>query len=277
MDRHAALPIALTLAAWLAVASGLCGCGRDVQSPAVAVTTSYLECAVRDLAGDDVPAVRLTPPGSCPGHFDVSPGTAGRLASCRALFRFDFQSGMDRKFASFTRRGMAIVPVEAPEGLCVPASYLAVCRSLAPGLVRALPGRRARIEASLARIADEMSALGEECRRRIAAAGLSGAPVVASGHQAVFCRFLGLDVVATYSGADEQRIAALGGLIEAAEASGVRLVVANLQEGAAEAEALSERLGAPVVVLSNFPEMSEEQDSFVELVRFNLSRLEGAK
>ena len=39
----------------------------------VAVTNSYLGCAVRELCGDDTEVLCLVPPGMCPGHFDISP------------------------------------------------------------------------------------------------------------------------------------------------------------------------------------------------------------
>ncbi len=100
-----------------------------------------------------------------------------------------------------------------------------------------------------------------------------GAPVVASGHQAAFCQALGLRVVATFTGGDEQSIARLSELLERGDEAGVRLVVANLQEGPQLAEPLAQRFGARPVVFSNFPSMAEEQDTFDELVESNVRAL----
>ena len=54
-----------------------------------------------------------------------------------------------------------------------------------------------------------------------------------------------------------------------------RLVVADLQEGTAAAEAVGERLGVPVVVLSAFPGVPGYGSAYEELLQNNLRRLEG--
>jgi zinc transport system substrate-binding protein len=72
----------------------LMGCQRS-DAPTggvkVATTTSYLECAARDLLSEHFTVLRLAEPGTCPGHFDMRPSQVTELRQCRALRRFDFQ------------------------------------------------------------------------------------------------------------------------------------------------------------------------------------------
>ena len=264
---------------WLVLlAAGLlCGCGgsADDGRPALGVTTSYIECAVRDLAGETIRTVRLLPPGTCPGHFDVTPGMVRDLRRCAALLRFDFQAGLDERLSRLTASGMRIIAVPAGEGLCVPETYAATCRAVCAALAECVPTCADAFGERLKQVEARMARLDGELRAKVATAGLEGAPVVTSGHQAAFCEALGLRVIATYTGGDEQSLARLAALIEQGEQAGVRFVIANEQEGPQLADPLAQRLGARPVVFSNFPSMSGEQDTFDELVEANLRALTG--
>lgn len=67
-------------------------------------------------------------------------------------------------------------------------------------------------------------------------------------------------------------------LIRVAERSDTRLIVANLQEGRRAADSIANRVGATVIVFSNFPSMERGQRQFDDLVLRNVSSLiQGAK
>ena len=100
-----------------------------------------------------------------------------------------------------------------------------------------------------------------------------GESVIASGHQEVFCRWLGLDVAASYSGGNTSSLRQLEEIIQKGQSSGVRFIIANLQEGEQQSRALSAHLGAESVVFSNFPDMSPGQQTFFDLVRDNIDNL----
>ena len=244
----------------------------------VAVTTSWLECVLRDVTDDAFEIVRLCPPGSCPGHFDMTPTQLASVRHSGLLVRFDFQSGLDAKLMSCSGDELSVVSVPAGEGLCVPASYLGACRELARAVSARHPYLSDRCRESLARIEHRLESLSVEVRGRIAAGGLKGTRVLTSHHQAAFARWLGLDVVGTLKSSERETVRDLAGLIDLGERAGVVLVVANLQEGAREARALARRLGARVVVFSNFPAMDDRESSFDALLRANVDRLlEAAK
>ena len=87
---------------YILVSSAACvllgaGCGNkpsEDSAAEIAVTNSYLGCAVLDLCGDDTEVLCLAPPGMCPGHFDISPSQVKQLCDCRMLLLFDFQKSV---------------------------------------------------------------------------------------------------------------------------------------------------------------------------------------
>ena len=263
--------IALTILTCLLV----CGCQKSSngQERKVAVTNSYLECAAKDLLGLQTPVLRLTEPGMCPGHFDIRPSQINELRSCRLLLRFDFQKSMDSKLAHLTEDGLSIAEVRIAGGLCEPSSYLSACRQVADSLVAANLLQKSTSDARVARIAERLARKETWCKRRIAKAALTGKPIISSTHQAALCRWLGLEVVSTFRGADVELPKRLDQAVRAGKAAGVRLVVANLPEGRRAADVIAGYLGAEVVVFGNFPDTHNGQASFDELLAANVARL----
>lgn len=250
----------------------------DSPRAEIAVSNSWLECCLRDLGASAKPLVRVCPPGTCPGHFDIRPGVVADLRQCRLMFLFDFQQSMSEKLGSIAPDGFRTVAIGAPEGLCVPASYLASCQEVHDVLSEAFPERAAELDGAMGQVRDRIGALEREIQEQVEKAGLVDTKVVASGHQAKFCRWLGLDPVATYSGPETASPAQIDDLLDKGRSSGVRFVVINLQESAQAGKAIAGQLDVPVVVFSNFPSMADGETTFDELVRSNVANLiEAAK
>lgn len=259
---------------WL-LALTMMGCGRESASPqkgdSIAVTNSYIEALVRDLLGDEVPLVPMAGPGMCPGHFDIQPSRIEQLAECRLFLRFDFQQGMTEKLAGRLGDSTRVAAVSVPGGLCEPAAYQAACRQMADILVEAGYLQRKAADQRLAGIERRMMELTAWMNARIDAAKLRGLPVLASSHQEAFCRSLGLNVVAVFSGGDAVSTNAIDEAVAASEKAGVKWIIANLPEGRRMADALADRLGATVIVFGNFPE-SSETEAFDDLFRRNVEQ-----
>jgi ABC-type Zn uptake system ZnuABC Zn-binding protein ZnuA len=264
---------ALALCLCMLIASGTEQAAGQPPSCRYAVTTSWLECCLRDIAGRDASVVRVCPPGTCPGHFDLTPGSLTDLQRCRLLFLFDFQKSIEEKLGAFSGSGLELVAIKAPEGLCVPPRYMEGCQAVHDVLVRVQPDKKDAYTAALEQTRLQLANLERDTRGQIAKAGLNEAKVIASKHQVEFCRWLGLDVVAAYSGGDTASPAALQSLVNDAKKAHVRLVIANLQEGRQLSEALADQVGAKLVVFSNFPSMEENQDTFEALIHDNLRQL----
>jgi zinc transport system substrate-binding protein len=239
----------------------------------VAVTTSYLECAVTDLARGGVRVLRMLPPGGCPGHFDVTPGMIDKLRGSALLFRFDFQNPLDEKLTRLKDSGLTVIALSQCEGLCVPETYETGCQTICQALSRRWPDSADAYNARMAEVRRRLERLREVSRHRVQQAHLTGSKVLASEHQAAFCRWLGLEVVASLPRGEEARISQVLDSLHSAHAGHVKLVVANLQEGDRVARTFALRLGVPLVVFSNFPDMTGTQRTFDDLVRANVDAL----
>jgi zinc transport system substrate-binding protein len=220
----------------------------------------------------DVPMVRLAGPSMCPGHFDMRPSQISDLAHCGLLVRFDFQRELDARFTVKQGNSRQTAAITVHGGLCVPDTYVSACRQVAEHLVKADFLTRAEADTRLAKLADRMASLRQEVERRIKDSHLHDAPVLASGHQADFCRWLELRMIAEISNADGCSIRDLDEALKAGQSAGVQIVVANEPEGRRSADALAERLHAKVVVFANFPDPNKKP-AFDDMVRRNLAAL----
>lgn len=263
--------VVLGVAGLLSAAAGCDRSAAGASGPTVAVSNTYLEAALHDVVGPDVPVVRLAPPGACPGHFDLRPSQITALRASRLVLRFDFQADLDQRLGTGPASGPRIAAVTVPGGLCEPPSYLAACRQVAEAAVNAGLLERTTAEARLAAISQRLDELSVWVMQRVGDAKLRGAAVVTSRHQAAFCRFLGLSVVATFTGADTASIEEISAAIR--DGTPARAVVANVPEGRRLADALGQRLGVPVIVFDNFPAEASGGTGFDALVRGNVERL----
>ncbi|MDD5327225.1 MAG: metal ABC transporter substrate-binding protein [Phycisphaerae bacterium] len=260
----------------IAIGCILTGCkdtAADRVQPEIAVTNSYLHCVVNDLCNCQKNVFCLTPPGMCPGHFDISPGQVNKLCECRLLLRFDFQQGIDGSLSRMKDKGLKIAPVPALPGLCVPETYLAACRKVCGILSSEYPQERAEYELRLKQIEKRLENLTNELSAKIKQASMERAGVLASVHQLHFCNWLGLETIAEFAGSDIETISNINDCIQKSKGRNVRFVIANKQEGTALADALAERLGAKVVVFSNFPNAAGDKNGFDDLLRANVLAL----
>lgn len=269
--RPCATVLLVLSAAWSWTA---CGPATSATGAApLATTTSYLEAVARDLLGDEVPILRLAEPGTCPGHFDLRPGQARALRSCRALLRFDFQKSLDERFAGSENTDPAVVAVSPSGGLSLPASYLTACRQVAERFVALGWLNREQAAARLEAVATRLGTLAHQLTNQVAQSALVGLPVLTSAHQREFCEWLGLRVVGTFRAADSPSIRETEAAVRAGRAGAVRGVIANRPEGTRAAEALAARLGVPVVVLDNFPASRNGRLSFDQMLAENVRAL----
>jgi len=264
----------LAFSAIFALLAGGCRNEADEATCAeIAVTNSYLGCAVLDLCGDDMQVLCLAPPGMCPGHFDISPLQVRQLCDSRLLLLFDFQKAVAGTLSRVKERGMKTAVVEKPGGFCLPETYLTICRDVSEVLSTEYPERQTQFRQRLLAIENDLKQLRQELLDKMQRAGISSAKVLASNHQADFANWLGLETIATFIGSDVETVAGIDRCLKKAEGRDVRFVIANKQEGTALAEALAERLRAGAVVFSNFPEMRGQSSGFDTLLRTNVEAL----
>jgi hypothetical protein len=270
-DRPRFRPLAFATAVALSLLPHVAS-GKGPAPPTLVVTTSMLEIAARELlpADGEIRVVTLIPPGSCPGHFDLSPRLLPELQAAVAVIRHDYQAPLGAQIERLAGPGLGVVAVRGEGSLTVPAHYLGLVRQVSLELGRRFPEKEGTFAAAVEQTGVRLGRLEGEVEAR--PSPWRGARVVASAQQAELCSWLGLEVVAELGRAEDTVPRDLETLLSADPA----LVVGNLQEGTEAASGLSERLGRPLAVLSNFPGAPGYGSSFDDLLRANLERLDAA-
>lgn len=246
------------------------------KQPEIAVANSYLLSIVKDLCGEQTEVMCFVPPGMCPGHFDISPEQVKQLSKCKVLLLFDFQSGIGNALNRLKDRGLNIYAIEAPDGLCLPETYLKVARSVADAISKDDPAKRIEYSKRIELLEKHMHTLTSEINTKIQQAGLKGGDVLVSWHQAEFTKWLGLNTVATFAGSDIETPSRINAALMETKDKNIKLVIANQQEGTGLATTLATRLNAKMVVFSNFPEEGTSnvlQPSFDVLLKNNVDNL----
>jgi ABC-type Zn uptake system ZnuABC Zn-binding protein ZnuA len=246
-----------------------CGGIQASQGLSVVVTTSMLENAVRSVlpARANIAVVRLLPPGSCPGHFDLSPSALPALRAARLVIRHDYQAVLEEKVKALGTLRLEIIAAHTPGSLLIPDNYQILVSEVAGVLSDLAPEHRGQLMAAAQAEKAAHVNLTSEIRRQ--AQAWAGTPVISSSSQKQFCEWLGLEVVGTLSRPEEispreyQRLLALR----------PALIVANLQEGPEAALSLGRRMGVPVAVVSNFPGAEGYGVDYEGLLQANLSRI----
>jgi zinc transport system substrate-binding protein len=229
-----------------------------------------IECAVRAVAGDELLVHRLTPPGQCPGHFDLKPGDFEAIVQSEVLLRHDYQEYFDSKLqASAGRKRIVSLPTTGPQ--TIPPNYAQLCRDVASGLCEAFPELSPAIERNLATVEASLDSIASRTRRE--AAPLAGAVVIASGFQKDFCEWLGLRVVGDFDQAQEMSLKDLERLVRVGRDAHAVAVVGNLQRGDREGKPIAQRLDVPLVLLSNYPLRPEAADAYAQLINSNVQQL----
>jgi ABC-type Zn uptake system ZnuABC Zn-binding protein ZnuA len=263
----------LITSALLIVMSLGCSKKRDSDTrPVVCVTNSWLECAVKDIAGETVRIARLLPPGHCPGQFDLSLKQLEDIRNCDLLLRFHFQSGMDSAFRAALKEGAEICSVNIGEGQCLPGTYLSSAKEVCNFISGKFPEKKSIFENNLKKLETRLDVLSANVKDRAGEFGIIGKNIVCSQHQAVFCRWLGLNVIAEFPDLTDVAASDVADILEKVGNQKADFIVGNLQGGSAFALALGGRFNAPIIVLSNFPNMIENESTFDQLVLNNVGK-----
>lgn len=224
--------------------------------PRVVVTTTLIESAVKDLLGNEVEAVRLLPPSSCPGHFDLEPGQVSALSSARLFIRHDYQAGLDAGFAKSGLDTGHVVSLTSYPSFAIPSNYVALCAELVPSLVREWPEKETLIRHGLRSVQGKAGDV--ERNIRLQTKRLQGRKILCARYQKDFCQWIGLTVVAVFNAGTDESAWQLNRAVDMGKTAGAEVVVGNLQWGPQHLKALSEATGLPGIMLSNFPESGGE-------------------
>lgn len=233
------------------------------------VTTTMLESAARELtpAIPELEVVTIIPPSGCPGHFDLSPRILPDLKRAQFVVRHDYQGVLEEKLERLGAQKIEVAIAQTHGSPLIPRHYAEIVDELARIIAARYPERRPALQKAAQDARTRVESLGRRLQSR--AERLGKMPLVASRNQQDFIRWLGLTVAGELGRPEDISPREYEQLLQLK----VGLVVGNLQEGTAAAHSLGEKLGVPVVVLSNFPGAQGFGSDYDALLAANLSAL----
>jgi ABC-type Zn uptake system ZnuABC Zn-binding protein ZnuA len=239
----------------------------------VVVTTSHLQCAVKDIGGSRVRVTVLVSPSSCPGHHDIKPKDIAILERSTLLLSHGYEEFMPNLLKSLGKRAPESVVVGLEGNWLVPDVYLRAAEQVAHVLQEEDPVNVDYYGASLTSLRTVTTELEEQLLSELVSSGVSEAAVLCSEQQKQLLKWMGLRVVGTYPRAEEATPPMLHRLAVLGKEEKVRLVVDNLQSGPAAGKQLARDIGAAHVTLSNFPGGFSGTDTWQNCLEDNVKRL----
>jgi zinc transport system substrate-binding protein len=192
----------------------------------------------------------ILPPGQCPGHYDVKLSDIEKIQRADLVVSFRGMPFMHKADSG----GSAQLFVDSDNrNWMAPVSYLYGLGFLADKLSKLYPDDKDKILSRREEAVRNVREVANSLVQRIKRNGLFGKPVLASSMQKEPLEWMGFQVIGEYgrpeamSAREVIRLAKLGRERQAVA------VVDNLQSGPDAGKGISETLGIPHVVLTNFP------------------------
>lgn len=239
----------------------------------IMTTTSLLECAVKEIGRSHVKVGVLITPGSCPGHYDISPKDLRALSTSQVLFTHGYEGFVPKIMDSLGSRKPKQIPIKTSGNWMLPSNYVIALGQVADALRTSDPIHAADYRKSLAGMEVKYKQLDVDLKRRIRTAGVEGIRVLCSDQQTEVAKWMGLFVVDTYPRAEEFTPVLLHYMTEIGRKNNVRLCIDNLQSSPTAGKELAKDIGAAHVTLSNFPGGFTGTDTWSNCMQDNVNRI----
>lgn len=209
----------------------------------------------------------LIPGGMCPGHFDIAPAMAQKIADADMFFSHEWEQWVGGILASAgsTRLKKAVLTTKG--NLMVPGNnskaaheVAAVCGVMDPAGAERYAANAAAYEA---RILSETHVFHNKFR---------GKKAVCSLHQEELLAWLGFTILAAYGRQEDMNLKSMAVIMKAAKSGHADVVVDNIQSGAHAGLQTARDARIPHASLTNFP----QDGSYLETLRHNVRELEQA-
>lgn len=266
----------VSLVVGLLVFLTLSGCaGAKTPGLKVATSTSLLAYIVQQVGGDRVEVVNVVPPAQHPGDFDAKPGDIQKLADANVFLVHGWpgETYVPNLVAAASNPKLTMVTVSVDGNWMTPPVQLQAVDKVAVALSQADSKNSATYQKLAAEYKSRITAKEAEAKAKLAKASPATVNVIASGMQAPFLQWTGLNVVATYGLPESLTPKVVKELVDRGKAAQVTLVVDNLHSGRDAGKAIAEELGAKRIVLLNFPGGFANTETWEKAIDYNVEMI----
>jgi zinc transport system substrate-binding protein len=192
----------------------------------------------------------ILPPGQCPGHYDIKLTDIAKVSRADIVVSFLGMPFMKHAEVDGTRQLL----IDAKDrNWMAPDSYIAGLNLLADRFSERFPEHKRKISMRQRLTIMEVAEKNKSLSDRIKRAGVSQIPVIASSMLKEPLEWMGFRVVGEYGRPESISAKEIAALIRMGREKKAAMIVDNLQSGPEAGKGIAEALGAPHVILSNFP------------------------
>jgi len=239
----------------------------------VVATTTLLRAAIEDITGNRIAIHTLMPPGSCPGHFDLTVEQLAAIEKHGVVFAHGYEPYLPKLKDAVSNPRFRICRIEEKRNWLIPEVYLDVVRKVERHLALCFPEDSIFFSRNLDNLIRKTNAFDREIRKTVEESGLRKKRVICNKFLEDLLAYLGLDVIATYGRAEEMTPTILAALVEAGRSKKVDIVIDNYQAGPDTGIFLAREFNVPHVVLSNFPGAFPGTENIRATLRENVYRM----
>jgi zinc transport system substrate-binding protein len=272
MEKLRSLTICILVIS-LVLVSILTGCSPTNNSKLKVVTSTSLLAYIAQQVGDDlVDVINLIPPTQHPGDFNVKPSDIEKLANARLflLHGWPGEGYADKMIASAANPNLTVFKANVNGNWMTPPVQLAAIDKVENILSQVDTKNASAYLKSAEEYKQRVATKESDIKAKLVKVNISQVNVIASGMQADFLKWAGLNVVATYIDPKSLTPQIVKELVDQGKEANVSLIVDNLQNGKDAGKAIAEELGIKAINLSNFPGGFPDTDTWEKAIDRNV-------
>jgi len=235
--------------------------------------TSILTSLVKDVAGNELKVDTLVLPSQCPASFDLKPDDALKIKNAKLVILHPFQKSYIEKINKINKK-VKIEIFQIPD-LTIPSNYSYGLYDMRNIIAKHFKKDEKKLTKNLEKAKE---AIGKNVSKDLdyinGVLKKRSIKVICSKNQENFAKWLGFNVIATFAGPDAMSPKEISDIIKLGKKQKVKFIIGNLAGNHNEtAKIFAKNLNAYLIVLSNFPEFSENESLFLNLWQYNINEL----
>lgn len=247
------------------------GCIKKETGDFVLCGTTIISSMVRDISGENK-IKTLIPHLVCPGTYDLKPDDAKKISNAKILILHPFQKYLTDKILKINKKTMVFYITSS--NLNTPDGYINGLNEILNFLSKRFPDKKQHYLKNNQIIRLKIKAKMTENIKLINEIKDKKIKVLTSIHQKSFCEYLGLQVVATFSGPDSLKIQDASKIIKLAKNEKVRYIISNLTgDNDITADILNKELKIKKIILMYFPAEEGMDSYFFNVYNYNLEQI----
>jgi zinc transport system substrate-binding protein len=249
--------------------------GAEMKRPVVVASTTMIGALLQDIGGDSFDILTLIPPTSCPGHFDLKPNDIQKIRKAELIICHPYQKDLQKVLRQYIQDEKKWFVLREEHSLAIPKYYVEAGWLIMNTLSLHFPEKSPFLKNQWDRQREKLMDLERGYRLSFKKGRAQQSPVIVAYRQKELVESWGFRVTGVFDTLEGDTMQHIIGLIQKGRQNAVRAVIGNLQNGDRQAKVLSEKIGVPFIILSNFPGGEGKGVSYEALLKTNCSKLLG--